>query len=81
MTLVKAIRTDCWGCKRFRATAFVAPPPGQLPEDQTTGETDFEFVGNGLSGPIRQSQQARGKSLFGHFVLQFIERSRPRDRA
>ena len=36
--LVKSVRTDCWGCKRSRAAAFVAPPPGQLPEDRTTGE-------------------------------------------
>ena len=26
--LVKSIQTDCWGCKRSRATAFVAAPPG-----------------------------------------------------
>ena len=51
--LVKSIRTDCWGCKRSRAAAFVAPPPGQLPEDRTTGQTAFEVVGTDFAGPIR----------------------------
>ena len=48
--LVKSIRTDCWGCQRSRATAFVAPP-GELPKDQTTGETAFEVMGTDFAGP------------------------------
>lgn len=28
-------------------------PPGQLPEDRTTGETAFEAVGTDFAGPIR----------------------------
>ena len=57
--LVKSIRRDCWGCKRSRATAFAAPPPGQLPEDRTTGETAFEVVGTDFAGPIRYRRAAK----------------------
>ena len=62
--LVKSIRTECWGCKRSRAMAFVAPPPGQLLEDQTTGEIDFELVGTGISGPVRyrRANKREGKA-------------------
>ncbi len=56
--LVKSIRRDCWGCKRSRATAFAAPPPGQLQEDRTTGETAFEIVGTDFAGPIRYRRAA-----------------------
>ena len=51
--LVKSIRTNSLGCKRFRATPFVAPPPGQLLEARTTGETAFEVVGTDFAGPIQ----------------------------
>ena len=51
--LVKSIRRDCWDCKRFKATAFTAPPPGRLPEYRTTGGTAFEVVGTDFAGPIR----------------------------
>ena len=57
--LVKSIRRDRWGCKRSRATAFAAPPPGQLPEDRTTGETAFEVVGTDFAGPIRKVKAAK----------------------
>ena len=29
------------GCKRFHATAFINPPPGQLPKDRTEGQNAF----------------------------------------
>ncbi|XP_028413536.1 uncharacterized protein LOC114536372 [Dendronephthya gigantea] len=57
--LVKSIQRDCWGCKRSRATAFATPPPGQLPEDRTTGETAFEVVGTDFAGPIRYRKAAK----------------------
>ena len=57
--LVKSVRTDCWGCKRSRATAFAAPSPGQLPEDQITGDTAFEVVGTDFAGPIRYRRAAK----------------------
>ena len=57
--LVKSVRTDCWGCKRSRATAFSAPPPGQLPEDRITGDTAFEVIGTDFAGPIRYRRAAK----------------------
>ena len=35
--LTKKVIRGCFGCKRFQATAFHGPPPGNLPIDRTTG--------------------------------------------
>ncbi|XP_028418970.1 uncharacterized protein LOC114544572 [Dendronephthya gigantea] len=51
--LVKRVRSECWGCKRFRAVAFKTPAPGYLPKNRTVGETAFEVVGVDFAGPIR----------------------------
>ena len=66
--LVKLIRMDCWGCKRSRATAFVAPSPGQLSEDRTTGETDFDVMGTDFAGLIHYRRAS-----------EFMESSPPTD--
>ena len=50
--LVKAIRSKCWGCKRFTATPVVKPMPGKLPRDRTTGGAAFEVIGTDFAGPI-----------------------------
>ena len=47
----KVIRT-CFGCKRFQATAFQNPPPGNLPVERTTGSVPFQVVGVDYAGPI-----------------------------
>ena len=51
--LVKAVRSECWGCKRFQAIAAKTPKPGYLPTNRTSGETAFEVVGIDFAGPIR----------------------------
>ena len=33
--LVKKLRGSCYGCKRFRARAYQAPPPGNLPKSRS----------------------------------------------
>ena len=49
--LVKRVRTECWGCKRFRAQSNERPPPppppppGKLPTTRTKGTTPFEVLG------------------------------------
>ncbi|XP_046851869.1 uncharacterized protein LOC124445205 [Xenia sp. Carnegie-2017] len=57
-SLVKKVRKECFGCKRYRATSVPTPPPGKLPEDRTCGETAFEVIGVDFAGPIRY----KGKS-------------------
>ena len=57
--LVKQVRSNCWGCKRFRVKAFDEPPPGPLPKTRTEGSTPFEIVGVDFAGPIRYR---KGKS-------------------
>ena len=44
-SLVKLVRSNCHGCKRFRATAITKPVPGQLPEERTTVGGAFEVIG------------------------------------
>ena len=69
-SLVKSVRKDCWGCKRFQATALTAPPRGLLPSDRTRGETAFEVVGIDFAGPIRYRQTANreGKAYLALFA-------------
>ncbi|XP_046856052.1 uncharacterized protein LOC124449145 [Xenia sp. Carnegie-2017] len=57
-SLVKKVRKECFGCKRYRATSVPTPPAGKLPEDRTCGETAFEVIGVDFAGPIRY----KGKS-------------------
>ena len=45
--LVKRLRSDCWGCKRFRVQSYKNPPPGNLPTTQTQGTTPFEVFHSG----------------------------------
>lgn len=52
--LVKAVRSACWGCKRFRVSPVTVPPPGPLPTDRTVthGGAAFEVIGTDFAGPI-----------------------------
>ena len=51
--LVKKIRSDCNGCKRFRAKAYQAPPPGNSPTTRTQATVPFEVIGVDFAGPIK----------------------------
>ena len=61
--------SECWGCKRFRAKAFEAPPPGLLPSTRTQGSTPFEVLGVDFAGPIRyQKGKSEKKSYLALFA-------------
>ena len=49
----------CYGCKRFRATAFASPPPGNLPRDRTEGGTAFQVVGVDFAGLLKYREKGR----------------------
>ena len=64
--VVKRVRTECWGCKRFRAKSYEKPPPEKLPSTRTKGTTPFEVLGLDFAGPIRY--KTKGKK-FGNSYL------------
>ena len=51
--LAKRVRENCWGCKRVQATAYTAPPPGNLPTTRTEGKNAFEVIVVDFAGPIK----------------------------
>ena len=60
-SLVKSVRSECYGCKRFTATPVAAPDPGPLPEDRTVVGAAFEVVGIDFAGPIRCRQNTKSE--------------------
>lgn len=60
--LVKKLRGSCHGCKRFRARAYLTPPPGNLPKTRTEGSRPFQVVGVDFAGPIRYKSRANAES-------------------
>ena len=62
--LARKVIKSCKGCRRFRAKAFAAPPPGKLPIDRTEGSEAFEVVGVDFAGPLkyRKSKKQEGKA-------------------
>ena len=56
--LVKAVRSDCWGCKRFQAIAANTPKAGYLPTNRPTGQTLFEVVGIDFAGLIHHRKSS-----------------------
>ena len=64
--LTKKVIRNCFGCKRFQATAFQNPPPENLPVERTTGSVPFQVVGVDYAGPIfiqGQFQERNRKGL------------------
>ena len=57
--LVKRVRSDCYGCVRFRAQAYEKPPPGRLPPTRTQGTTPFQVLGVDFAGPIRYQMKTK----------------------
>ena len=43
--LVKKVRRNCHGCKRFQAMAYAASPPGRLPITRTEEVNPFQVIG------------------------------------
>ena len=60
--LVKKLRGSCHGCKRFRARAYQAPPPGNLPKSRTQASRPFQVIGVDFAGPIRYTSRAKTES-------------------
>ena len=65
-SLVKSVRSKCYGCKRFSATLARNPIPGQLPEDRTTVGGAFEVIGLDFAGPLKYKE---GKKSQGNAYL------------
>ena len=57
--LTKEIIKGCYGCKRFHAIAYGAPPEGNLPKDRTEGERPFQVIGVDYAGPIAYKQRTK----------------------
>ena len=68
--LVKKVRVECWGCKRFRARAVTSPVPGLLPNDRTNPGAAFEVVCIDFAGPVsyRKSAKSEGKAYLAIFA-------------
>ena len=62
--LVKRLRFNCRGCKKFQAIAFNSPSPGYLPKDRTEGSRPFDVIGVDYAGPIayKENQRSTGKA-------------------
>ena len=60
--LVKKVRGNCWGCKRFRTRAFQSPPPGNLPSTRTQGDAPYQVIGVDFAGPIRYLSRPKTES-------------------
>ena len=58
------------GCKKFHATRFHNPPPGNLPVDRTEGSYPFQVVGVDYAGPIvyKASKKLEGKAYIVLFA-------------
>ena len=65
-SMIKRVIKRCYGCKRFQASAFIDPPPGNLPQDRIQGSSLFQVVGVDYAGPIkyRVSKNREGKAYF-----------------
>ena len=66
--LTKKVINNCFGCKKFRTTAFHSPPPAKLPTDRTIGSTPFQVIGVDYAGPMEYkiSSTKNGKA---HILL------------
>lgn len=65
-SLVKSVRSKCYGCKRFSATPARNPIPGQLPDGRTTVGGAFEVIGLDFPGPLKYKE---GKKSQGNAYL------------
>ena len=48
----KEVIRGCYGCKKFKVTAFSNPPSGKLPTDRTEGSGPFQVIGLDFARPI-----------------------------
>ena len=67
--LTKKVIRACFGCKRFEATAFQKPPPGNLPVERTTGSVPFQVVGVDYDGPISYKASSKRETGKAYILL------------
>ena len=67
-SLVKAVRKDCNGCRRFQAAPMQVPAPGNLPTDRTSPGGAFEVIGVDNAGPIRH-RAGRNREAKAYILL------------
>ena len=65
---MKGIRYHCYGCKRFHASSFSNPPPGNLPVDRSEGTKAFQVVGVDFAGSITYHKQ-KNKGAKSYILL------------
>jgi hypothetical protein len=51
--LVRKVRNQCHGCKRFRLSSYATPSTGVLPTTRTQGINPYQVIGVDYAGPIR----------------------------
>ena len=52
-SLVKIVRRDCYGCRRYRVRPYPGSSQAPLPTSRTTPEEPYAVVGIDYAGPIR----------------------------
>ena len=67
--LTKKVIRACLGCKRFEATAFQNPPPGNLSVERTTGSVPFQVVGVDYAGPISYKASCKRETGKAYILL------------
>ena len=75
--LTKKVIRGCFGCKRFQATAFQNPPPGDLQVERTTGSVPFQFVGVAYAGPISYKTSSKRETGKAYILLFACSLTRP----
>eukprot|EP00794_Sanderia_malayensis_P017913 gene17913-19690_t len=56
--MVKRIRSNCHGCKKFHAKTYHQPTAGLSPKDRTEGSRPFEVIDVDFAGPITYKVRA-----------------------
>ena len=66
--LTKSVIRNCYGCKRFRATHYPNPKPGNLPKDRTKQALPFETIATDYAG-LKVKSILKHISYYFHVVL------------
>ncbi len=73
--LVRKIRNQCYGCRKFRLSAYATPTTGVLPTTRTQGIDPYQVFGMDYADPIRYRKRngRDGKLDKGHLHRPFAE--------
>ena len=66
-SMVKRIRKNCYGCKRFQVKPAPTPPTGNLPRERTEGNMPFSVIGVDFARPIKC--KSRGNSEIRAYII------------